>query len=72
MSNLPAKEIRCKCGHSFTVDRKRDWCPKCGRTVYYDSKDAFYGKLNTIYMTCMVFLGFGLLVYLYFAMVSRM
>ena len=37
---LEPKDITCPhCSNTTTVEKKRDWCGKCGRRVFYDPKD---------------------------------
>lgn len=50
MQKLTPKEIQCDCGHTFTIDRRRYWCKKCGNPVYYDPNEKQHHKKNTIYV----------------------
>jgi len=48
MEKLTPKEVTCDCGHTFTIDRRRYWCEKCGKPVYYDLREKHQHKYNTL------------------------
>lgn len=44
------KEITCKCGKTFSINRAKDWCPNCGKEVFYDETSEFKNKMNNMYI----------------------
>jgi hypothetical protein len=65
------KQKQCECGNTVTVDSWRMWCRKCGKPVYYESKDQKLHKINTIYLT-LIFIGtVFFLVYVFVEMIAK-
>ncbi len=69
--SLERKKIECKCGETTYLDKKKSWCDKCGRPVFYDPKDAKHHKINTIYMISMLIAAFMFVTYIFFEMVAK-
>lgn len=62
---LPPKQIVCECGHSFTSEQYSNWCAKCGRQVFYDSRDQHKARFNNIYIVLAIAAAFGLIAYFF-------
>ena len=56
MSENSETAVTCDCGHTFTTDRKTDWCDKCGKRVFKDPKDKRRHKYNQIYYFAIIVL----------------
>jgi uncharacterized paraquat-inducible protein A len=66
---LPVKEIVCECGNVITSQQRSNWCPKCGRQVFYDPKDKLKSRINRIYITVLMVLVMGFLTYFFIEMI---
>jgi DNA-directed RNA polymerase subunit RPC12/RpoP len=66
---LPSKEIVCDCGNRITSQQRSNWCPKCGRQVFYDPKDKLKGRINRIYITALMALIIGLVTYFFIELI---
>ena len=67
---LPAKDVACDCGNILTLNRKRDWCTKCGQPVFYNPKDKKWHKINKIYILAMFAAVICFVTYLFFEMIA--
>ncbi len=70
MALLPAKDVRCKCGHTTTLSTRKLMCIKCGKYVFYDESERRRHRNQMLYMTAMLALGLGVFVYLFIEMVA--
>lgn len=66
---LPSKTVTCSCGQDIELKRNKDWCDRCGRPVFYDSKDKNGHRLNTYFITLMLLLGIGVITYFFIELV---
>ena len=67
---LEPKQVTCKCGNTFETDRKKSWCRKCCRPVFYDVKDNKYHTINTIYVMVMICSALTFLAYLFVELIA--
>lgn len=67
---MKLKQVKCKCGEVVSLDKKKTWCDKCGRPVFYDPKDAKKHKYNTIYIITLLVSAFTFLTYLFLEMIA--
>lgn len=63
LAMLAPKQVQCNCGHSFETTKKKSWCQKCCRPVFYYEKDKRKYQINHYYMITvmvmvMMFIGF--------------
>jgi len=66
----PPKEVFCDCGHSFTIDKKRNWCFKCGEPVFYNPADKKKHKRFTYYIYIITVLVILFLTYLFIELIA--
>ena len=66
---LPPKEVTCKCGHTTTLETVKLLCTKCGKYVFYNSREQRRHKMNTIYVLALFLMAFGLLTFLFMEMI---
>jgi hypothetical protein len=51
---MTAHELTCECGHSFSSERAKDYCAKCGRKVFLDPAERRRHKINNFYMGALI------------------
>lgn len=68
-TELPPKQIVCKCGHSFDSQQHSNWCAKCGRQLFYDERDQRKSRFNNIYIMSLIALVFFFLVYFFIELI---
>jgi uncharacterized paraquat-inducible protein A len=51
---MVSHELTCDCGHSFTSERERDYCAKCGRKVFRDPDEQRKHRFNNYYMGTLI------------------
>lgn len=68
--SLPEKELTCACGYTFKAVKKRNWCDKCGKPVFYDKKDAIKNKANTVVVISAIAFVFMFLAYIFTEMIA--
>jgi len=64
-----SKDVPCPCGHVTTLTSKRLLCIKCGKYVFYDENEKRSYRRNALYVTSLIVLSLGLIVYLFVEMV---
>jgi hypothetical protein len=69
MERLSPKEVECKCGNKMVLDRRRDWCTKCGQALYYNPKDQKKHTYNYYYTLTLMLFFFSLVTYFFIEMV---
>jgi len=68
--SLEPKQITCRCGHSFTIDRHRSWCEKCCDAVYYHEKDRNKYRNNNIYVIGLILAAVTFLTYVFIELIA--
>ena len=68
--NLPSKDVTCKCGHSFAIEKKSNWCEKCGNRIFYSPKDERAEKIHTYYVYTIVVAVMAFLTYLFIELIA--
>lgn len=62
---LAIKDVVCKCGHANQINRKTDWCEKCGMKIFYDEKDQKRNKYAVFYTYVLLFGIIGFLAFVF-------
>ena len=70
MPALPPKEVVCKCGHAFTIERKKVMCIKCGKYVFYNAEERRKHKTNTAYVLIALASALGLITYFFIELIA--
>lgn len=70
-TTLAPKQLTCQCGNSFEATRKKTWCQKCCRPVFYFEKDRRKNKINNYYMMTMVVMVIMFISYLFIELIAR-
>jgi hypothetical protein len=70
MPSLPPKDVVCSCGHTFTIERKKILCIKCGKYVFYNAEEQKKHKMNTAYMVIAVASALGLITYFFIELIA--
>ena len=70
-ATLTPKKVVCQCGNSFEATKKKTWCQKCCRPVFYHEKDQRNHKLNNYYMITMVVMVVMFISYLFVELIAR-
>jgi hypothetical protein len=47
-------ELQCDCGHSFSSEKEKAYCGKCGRKVFLDPVEGRRNRFNNYYMGTMI------------------
>jgi hypothetical protein len=66
---LKPKDITCPCGHINTLTSKRLLCIKCGKYVFYDENEKRRYRYQSWYVTSLIVLALGLIVYFFVELV---
>ena len=69
-TTLSPKRVTCRCGHTFTVDRHRNWCEKCCEAVYYNAKDSKLHRINNIYVIGIILAVITFLTYVFIELIA--
>lgn len=67
---LKHKQVTCRCGHSFIIDRNRSWCEKCCEAVYYDAKDKNKYRLDSLYVVGIIVAVVTFLTYVFMELIA--
>jgi predicted nucleic acid-binding Zn ribbon protein len=67
---LTPKTVTCRCGHSFTADRHRNWCQKCCEAVYYNEKDNRRHRFNNMYVIGIIVAVMTFLTYVFIELIA--
>ena len=70
MPSLPPKDVVCKCGHAFTIERKKILCLKCGKYVFYNAAEQNKHKTNTLYIVIAIASALGLITYFFIELIA--
>jgi len=69
MPQLTPKDVACSCGHVTRLATRKLLCIKCGKYVFYDDHEKKAHRLQTLYITAVVALSLGFVVYFFVEMV---
>ena len=67
---MPPKTVTCRCGHTFTATRDRNWCEKCCEAVYYHEKDKNKYRMNSIYVVGIILAVITFLTYVFMELIA--
>jgi predicted nucleic acid-binding Zn ribbon protein len=67
---LKHKQVTCRCGHSFVIDRDRIWCEKCCEAVYYNEKDKNKYRLDSLYVVGIIVAVVTFLTYVFMELIA--
>ncbi|BBO80095.1 hypothetical protein [Desulfosarcina ovata] len=67
---LAPKTVTCRCGHTFTATRHRNWCEKCCEAVYYHEKDRNRHRVNSIYVVGIILAVVTFLTYVFMELIA--
>jgi len=69
-AKLEAREVQCSCGHTMVLEKKKGYCDKCARPVFYHAKDRRSHKLNNLYVLVLAVTILTFLTYVFLYMVE--
>jgi hypothetical protein len=68
--DYPPKEVTCKCGNTFEISRKADYCSQCGWKVFHDDTENRRHRFNSYYMTAVVLVVITFIIYIYIELIA--
>lgn len=64
------KEMQCQCGNTLVVDKRRAWCPKCGKPVYHNPREQYKHKLNNYYIMIAIVVFMAFVAYMFIEVIA--
>jgi len=68
---MPTHRLTCPCGHTFTSEKDKDYCSKCGGAVFLDPQKQRGYKMNTYYIYGVILCVVTFLTYIFIEMIAK-